>query len=113
MSTPVLLPAGLIRLGAERLLFAVTDCLNAIGTYSRSNPRILDRAGTVIAERQIVLSCAALVAVSFDREIHARMLLQERNICLYGRLLTGAHVRLVIIAVNLPDALREHLLVGH
>src|SRR6266851_2560547 len=112
MTTPVLLPARFIRLGAERLLFPEADSLDAVGGDSRSYQRVLHCTGAVVAEGQVVFRRAALVAVSLNREVDAGMLLQERDIGLNGGLIGGANVGLVVIEVNVLHILREQLLLG-
>src|SRR6476469_6267219 len=54
MPAPVLLPARFIRLGAERLFLPVADGLNPVGADSRADQCVLHRAGTIVAERQVV-----------------------------------------------------------
>src|SRR5712672_428229 len=100
MSTPVLLPAGLVRLGAERTLFPEARGLNPVGGHSGRYQCVLDRAGTAVAERQVVFSGTALVAVSLNGEGHVRMLLQECSVRLDNCLLVAAHIRLVVIKVD-------------
>src|SRR5437879_121569 len=112
MPAAVLLPASLVALSAERLLFAVADRLDAAGVNSPRSQCVLHRRGTLVAQGQVVLSRAALVAGSLDGEVDAGMLVQKRDVSLHRSLLVGANVRLVIVEVNVLDALREQLLFG-
>jgi uncharacterized membrane protein len=49
MSASILLVATFVRLGAERLLFAVADGFDAIPTHSSLDERILDRIRAIRA----------------------------------------------------------------
>ena len=80
MPAPVLLPARLVRLRAERLLLAEADSLDPVRRNSSCNQSILHRAGTIVTERKVVLGRPTLVAVSLNGEADIGMLLQEGNI---------------------------------
>src|SRR5581483_12185174 len=73
---PVLLPALLVGLGAERLLFAVADGLDAVGSNAGLHQGLLHGIGSVIAQRQVVLGGTALVTVPLNRELNVGVLLQ-------------------------------------
>src|ERR1700687_4812470 len=72
-----LLPATLVRLGAERFLFAVADGLDAIAGTSSLDERVFHRVRAIGAQGQVIFGRAALVAVSLDRDVDVGMLLQE------------------------------------
>src|SRR6516162_2629943 len=69
VSAAVLLPAGFVRLGAERLLLPIADGLDAARIHTGRDHGILDRVGATIAEGQVVLGRAAFVAMSLNREL--------------------------------------------
>src|SRR5438094_3911079 len=97
MTAPVLLPACLVRLGAERLLFPVTNGLDSVRGDPSRNQRVLHRAGAIVAECEVVLGRSAFVAVALNGEADIGMLLQERDICLNRRLFGRANVGLVVV----------------
>ena len=76
----ILLPAGFVRFGAERFFLAVADRLDAIAAHAALNEGILYRVGAIRAQRQVVFSGAALVAVSLNRDVDVGMLLQELRV---------------------------------
>ena len=77
---PVLRPAGFGAFGAERLFLAVADGANAIRRNAQRDQRLLGGVGAIVAQRQVVLGRAALVAVALDGELDVGMLLQEARI---------------------------------
>src|SRR5579862_5411617 len=97
MAAAILLPATLVRLGAERLFLAHRHGLDSISGDSGLNQRILDRVGATGAERKVVFSRPAFVAVSFNRDVDVRMLLQESGISTQRALIAGANIVLVVI----------------
>src|SRR5690349_10099585 len=107
MATAVLLPASFIALCAEGLLFAVADGLDAAGIDAGGSQRILDCAGALVTQSQVVVRRSAFVAVSFNREVHIGMLIEELSIGLNRGLLIGANIGLVVIEVDVLDILRE------
>ena len=109
MAAPVLLPAGLIRFGAERFFFAVADGLDPAGIYARRSECHLYRARPAVAESQVVLSGSAFVAVPFNREGNVRVGIQELRVCSNGALLIGANRFAVIVEVNVLDARSEQI----
>lgn len=77
MTAPVLLPAALVRLPADRPLLAVAGGAQArFGDAERDEVR-LGRLGPALAEREVVLVRAALVAVPLDRDGELGPLPQE------------------------------------
>src|SRR5882757_7630416 len=69
LGTAVLLPAGLALFGAELLFFAVADDAQTGGRDAGGDQRSAGSIGTVLAERQIVLSRATLVGISTDQHL--------------------------------------------
>src|SRR5579863_3719469 len=113
MAAAVLLPASFVAFGAERFFLAVTDRLDAAGADSESRQSSLDGARTLIAQRQVVLGRAALVAVSLNRKIHVGMMREELRISLHRGLLVTADVGLVVIKIDILDILAEQVFIGH
>ena len=105
MAAPVLLPALLIRFGAERLFLAVADGLDVVGGNASLDQRVTDGIRAAVAQSQVVLGRSALVAVSLYREGDVGMLLQERDIALQRRLLVGIDIALVIVEVDVLHGL--------
>src|SRR5271168_3663893 len=97
MAAAILLPATLVRLGAEWLFLAHRHGLNAIPGDSGLNQRILHRVSATGAERKVIFGRPAFVAVSFNRDVDVRMLLQESGISPQRALIGRAHIVLVII----------------
>jgi hypothetical protein len=62
VAAAVLLPAGLVRFRAEGRLLALADDDDAIGGDAELDEIRLDRGGAALAEREVVLRGAALVA---------------------------------------------------
>src|SRR3954462_1640787 len=72
----VLLPAGLVVLGANRALLAVRHEVEAICRNAVVNEVPLGACRTALAEGQVVLVGATLVSVTLDTDSHARVSLQ-------------------------------------
>ena len=66
VAAAVLLPAGLVALGAEGRLLALADHLDAIGGDAQAHQVALHGVGAAFTEAQVVLRRAALVAVALD-----------------------------------------------
>src|SRR5215469_11537864 len=103
----ILLPAGFVRFGAERLFLAKANCLDAVGADAGGNQGVLHRTGAAVAERKVVFRRPALVAVTLNRECDIRVLLQERHVRLNRGLLISANVGLVVVEINVFDVLAE------
>src|SRR5215472_13663504 len=69
MTAAVLLPAAFVGFRAERLFLAVADRLDAVAADARCDQRSLYSIGTAIAQSQVVLGRATLVAVALDGEV--------------------------------------------
>ena len=111
MPTAVLLPASFIALAAEGLFLAVADRLDAAGIDARCRQCILDSAGTLVAQSQVVIRRSAFVAMPFNREVHARMLIEELGIGLNRGLLVATNIGLVVIEVDVLNILSEQILI--
>src|SRR5689334_22612242 len=65
-ATTVLRPAGLVGVGADRALLAVGDRADARLVDAQRGQVVRHRVGATLAEREVVLAGAALVAMTFD-----------------------------------------------
>src|SRR5208282_4345535 len=111
VAAAVLLPTGFVVFQAERFLLAVADCLDTAGVHSGRGQGILHRTGALVSQGQIVLGRAAVIAMSLDRKVDVGMLVEKKHVGLYGSLLIGAYVGLVVVEINVLDALTEQILV--
>ena len=69
MPAAILLPAGFVGLGAERLLLAVTNGFDATDVDPGCGQRVLDGIGTPVTQSEVVLGRSALIAVAFDGDL--------------------------------------------
>ena len=76
VAAAVLLPAGFVRLGAERRFLALADDRDAIGGDAKAHQVVLDGVGAALAKAEVVFGGAALVAVAFDADARAGPALQ-------------------------------------
>src|SRR6185437_2904381 len=65
-----------VRADDDWALLAVADRANPAGRDAQGHQHALDRRGAALAERQVVLAGAALVAVALDRHGDVRIPLQ-------------------------------------
>src|SRR5579862_4095659 len=97
VSPAVLLPAVFGLRGAERPFLAVGDGPDPRAVDSERGQVLASRVGAPVAEREVVLRRAAVVAMTLDQELRARMGLEpiriggERSACIV------AQVRLVVV----------------
>ena len=73
LGAAVLLPAGLGVVGAELLLLAVADNADAVGGDAGFDQRGLGGVGAILAQREVVLGGAAVVAVAADDDADVRV----------------------------------------
>src|SRR3989454_12813016 len=99
MPSPVLLPAGFVRLAAERFFFAVADGLDVVGGDATLNQGVAHRIGAGVAVGQVVFSRAALVTVSLDTKVDVLMLAEEFNDSLQRCFLIRTDVVLIVIVI--------------
>src|SRR5579875_1689889 len=93
----ILRPALFGGLGAERLFFAVADHPDTAGRYALAYQHVLGRVGAVLAERQVVLVAAALVAVAADYDLDIRVGVQVAGVFGQRSLGVAADIRRVVI----------------
>src|SRR5262244_333788 len=80
-----------------RPLLAVGDRLDAVGIDAERDEIILHGVGATLAERQVVLARAALVAMALDRDRVLPVLLQPRRLLLERVLRIGADLIAVVV----------------
>src|SRR5580704_3559632 len=112
MPAAVLLLAGLVRLGAERRFLAVADGREPAGIHAGPHQRVLYRVRATVSQSQVVLGGTAFVAMSLNRELDVRMLVQELRVALHRRLLVRANRVRVVVEEHVLDAAREEFLLG-
>src|SRR5579883_671508 len=78
----VLRPGRLVRADHRRTLLAVADRRHAIRRDAERDEHVLHRGGATLAESQVVLARAALVAMAFDRDCHVGVLLKPVGLLL-------------------------------
>jgi len=111
MAATILLPASFVAFCAERFFFAIADGLNPAGADARRREFVLNRAGALVAQSQVVVGGAALVAVSFNRNVDIGVLREERHVGLDGSPLVGANVGLVVVEIDVLNVLTKQVLV--
>src|ERR1039458_8634210 len=110
----VLLPAGLAGLCALRALLSVADGLQLVGGYAKLHQELLGRAVAPVAQAQVVLRRAALVAVAFH---HYGPVREVRQDALERRGVAGqrvprirANITLVVVEEGIPHVGLQALL---
>src|SRR6185312_7289773 len=91
----VLRPGGLVRAEHGGTLLAVADRLDAVGRDAQRHQRIAYRRRAALAEGEVVLARAALVAMTLDRHRHVRIFLQPLGLTLQRGPALGLDRRLV------------------
>src|SRR5262245_49161209 len=74
---PVAGPALLVGIRAHGDLLAVGDRLHAVRGHAQRDQVVVGRLGAPLAQRQVVLDGAALVAVALDRDLDEVELLER------------------------------------
>src|SRR6266581_1713688 len=97
---PVLRPGGFVMSVHERLLLAPGLRLDATRVDPVAHEVLLRRLGAAVAERQVVLVRAALVAVAADADLELRVRLQNGDLLVEGPGVLRADVRLVVVEVD-------------
>src|ERR1700734_3900166 len=77
MGPAVLLPAGLIRVGALRTLLPVADRLQPGSRHPQLDQEFLGRRGAPVAQAEIVFGRAPFVAMPFDDDRRAGKILHD------------------------------------
>src|SRR5262245_9159787 len=107
----VLRPRGLVRAEDGGALLAVADRRHAAGVDALRDEVVLRRGGAALAEPEVVLARAALVAVTLDRRGRVRVLLQEGRPALDLAARLRLQLRLVVVEEHaVADFAAEDLL---
>src|SRR2546423_3462869 len=109
MASAILLPARFAMLVAERLFLAEADSAQAIGGNTERNEILFDGASATVAEREVVLGGAALVAVTLDGDTHLRVVAQEVRGLSEGFAGIGANITFVEVKISIAHFLEEEL----
>src|SRR5579871_4931297 len=113
LGAAVLLPALLVRLGAELLLLAKADDAQTVGWDASVDEGSTGSIGAVFAKGQVVLCRSALVGVSTDDDLEGRVSDEEGS----GSRGCGDGVRAQLVTVEVEegvlDVLLEELLARH
>src|SRR5271165_3704495 len=109
MSAAVLLPARLGTLCAERFFLAVADGADTVAGNAQLHQSLFGCVRPVVAERQVVLGGAALVAVPLDCELDIGVLLQKAGVRLQCLLILWLDVVAVVGEEDILHVLREQL----
>src|SRR5580700_1744973 len=112
----VLLPAGFVVVGTLRAFLAVADGLQFIGRNSQLDQEVLGGSGALVAQSQVVLGRAALVAMALDGDAGIGEAGEDglQRVGVLGKRGAGilADIVLVVVEEGVHDAAREHLLQG-
>src|SRR5262249_31593082 len=81
-AAPILRPRGFVGADHRRTLLAVADGRDAIRRDAERDEHVLHRLGAALAEREVVLPRAALVAMTFDRHRAVGVLLHPGRLLL-------------------------------
>ena len=106
VTPPVLLPAGLVLLVAERLFLPFADRLDAVRCDAEAGEILRHSFGAAIAEREVVFGTAARVAMPFDRHLGARPSLHPLGVFLQR--LRGVAADLA--GIEIEECIRQRLL---
>jgi hypothetical protein len=80
VSPPVLLPAVLVVLGANRTILSVRDSRDPVCGNAQIRQEILGRGGSPITQAEVILLTSSLVTVALDRELDVGIRLEEIGI---------------------------------
>jgi predicted metal-binding protein len=81
----VLLPASLVVLLAEWMLLAIARGLYAVWRDSQGHHVLLGGLRSTVAQPEVVLLAAALIAVAFDGDVNVRMRSQKLSVLRVAR----------------------------
>src|SRR5688572_19875762 len=99
---PILLPAALVLLAANRALLAIRDDRDAVGLDALRHEVVHGGLGAALAQREVVLVGTALVAVSLDEDQVVGVGLQPRRVAVEDLRVVRPHV--------VPVEVEEHVL---
>src|SRR2546428_10364640 len=110
---PVLLPAILVAVGAHRSSLPVGNDRNPVASHPEVDEEVLRGVGPPVAQTEVVLLAAALIAVPLNREFDLGVGLEEVGVCRQGLLSVRSDVGLIIVTVRILDLGEEFLLRGY
>src|SRR5438552_1684110 len=113
VSPAVPLPAILVVVSADGPVFSVGDGRDPVGGHTEVHKEALGRGRAPVAQAQVVLLAAALVAMAFDGELDVRVRLQEVGVTGQGLLGVRANIVLVKVEVGVLYVGRERLFLAH
>src|SRR5687768_3442782 len=102
---PVLRPGLLVVAGRHRLLLAVADGLDAAVSDAQHRHHLLHRLGATLAEGEVVLAAAALVAIALDADARVALVAEVAGMRLHHAAVLVLHG--VGVVVEEHAALRE------
>src|SRR5579859_3912712 len=103
----ILVPAFLVMLRAERVLFAPAHCFDAVTGDTERDQILLGCVGAPLPEAQVVFFRAPLVAMALDGYADLRVGAQKFRVLLQGSARIGCDVRLVVIEIGVLYVLGE------
>src|ERR1700760_4716531 len=106
----ILLPASLVRLGAELLFLAIAHGADAIWADSPIHQRLLGRVRSVLAQGEVIFRRSAVIAIAADNHLQSRMRGQEACVLRQNSLGVGTNLVAVVIEEGRLHILLEYLL---
>src|SRR5262249_44000661 len=103
VSPPVLTPARLLVLGAERTLLAVADEADAVGLDALGDEEGHGGLGPALAQRQVVLVRPSLVTVPFDQNEVVGMIAQPLRVSAKDRRIPRPDVVAIEIEMHVAE----------
>src|SRR5215469_12502421 len=100
---PILLPARLVMIGAQRQFFTITDSGDAAAFDAQGFQIVFRRLGALGAECDIVFLRTALVAMTLDLNPGSRIGLQPARVLLQDRPVLWLDVVSVVAEVNVAE----------
>src|SRR3989441_6153078 len=110
---PVLLPTILVAVGAHRSSLPVGNDRNPVASHPEVDEEVLRGVGPPVAQTEVVLLAAALIAVPLNREFDLGVGLEEVGVCRQGLLSVRSDVGLIKVKVRILDLGEEFLLRGY
>ncbi len=110
VAATVLLVAGFGGFGAEGLFFAPTGGVEVIGGKAEADQIFLNGVGTALAQSEVVFGGTAFVAVSFDRDVHVGIILEEVGGFLQGFARVGPDGGGIVIEVGVTNFFEEEFI---
>src|SRR5262245_34995881 len=113
VSPPVLTPARLLVLGADRALLAVADEGDAVGLDALGDEEAHGGLGPALAQRQVVLVRPSLVSVPFDQDEVVGVVAQPLRVAAKDLRIPGPDVVAIEIEMHVAELGDGRELLGH